>query len=687
MSTLTLQQAFDLAVRHHQQGRLAEAESLLRQILSHQADHADAIQMLGVLAWQAGRAAEAIELIRAAIALNPEAAHYYSNLGMVLATTGKSDEALLAFEKAMALDPGVPEVHNNRGNVLKDQGRWDEAAAAYRRAVALRPQYVEVIENLVKLLRQMGRREEAIAVLGAAPDVPEIHNERGNLLQSCGQLDEAIAEYRKALAQRPAFAEALGNLGSALSDNDRLDEAVAAHRQAIALRPDLPAFHCNLANALKESGLIDEAIASYRRAVALRKDAQAADNLLYSLYFHPDYDSARIFQEHAGWNQAYALPLKGLTPPRHPEAAERLRIGYVSADFRSHSQSLFTTPLLAHHDHAAYEIFCYSDVVNPDVLTERLRGYADVWRNIAGMSDEQAAELIRRDQIDILVDLTLHMSKNRLLVFARKPAPLQVTWLGYPGTTGLQVMDYRFSDPCLDPDERQDIFYSEKTIRLAETFWCYDPLTEEPAVNELPALKAGCLTFGCLNNFSKVNDFTLELWSNVLRAVPRSRLLVLAPHGSARQRVLDQMKRVEDAEHRVEFLSRLPRRQYLELYRRIDIGLDTFPCPGHTTTLDALWMGVPVVTLPGPTAVGRGGVSILTNLGLGAQGAGEGMIARTVEEYVKIVCCLADNLPRLSELRTGLRGRMERSPLMDARRFARNMEAAFRGMWHASPRA
>jgi predicted O-linked N-acetylglucosamine transferase (SPINDLY family) len=295
---------------------------------------------------------------------------------------------------------------------------------------------------------------------------------------------------------------------------------------------------------------------------------------------------------------------------------------------------------------------------------------------LVGLSDGRAADLIRQDRIDILVDLALHTANSRLLVFARKPAPVQVTFAGYPGSTGLTTIDYRLSDPYLDPPGMEESVYSEETIRLPDSFWCYDPLDgREVPVSALPAVSNGFVTFGCLNNFCKINDGVLRLWGKVLQAVPSSRLLLLAPEGSHQQHALEVLGQQGIAPQRIEFVRPQPRRQYLELYQHIDVGLDSFPYNGHTTSLDSFWMGVPVVTLVGRTVVGRAGLCQLMNLKLPE------LIGHTPEQYVGIASDLANDLPRLGQLRATLRGRMEESALMDAPRFARNVEAAYRAMW------
>ena len=331
------------------------------------------------------------------------------------------------------------EVHFRQGNALKAGRRRAEAAACFRRAVALKPDYVEA------------------------------HNNLGATLKDQGKLAEAAACYRTALRYRPDYAEAHSNLGGVFWEAGDLDQALACFRRALELKPDYADAHYNLGVLLKDCGRAEEAVACYRRALQLRPDFVACHgNLVYLLHFCPGYDAQAIYEEHCRWNQCHAAPLERLARPhgneRSPE--RRLRVGYVSPDFRVHCQSLFTVPLFSSHDHRQFEIFCYSDVDRPDHVTARLRGYADTWREISGRSDEQLAELIRDDQIDILVDLTMHMAGNRLLVFARKPAPVQVSWLAYPATTGLTAIDYRLTDPYLDPPGGDDRCYAEESIRL-----------------------------------------------------------------------------------------------------------------------------------------------------------------------------------------------------------------------------
>jgi predicted O-linked N-acetylglucosamine transferase (SPINDLY family) len=354
----------------------------------------------------------------------------------------------------------------------------------------------------------------------------------------------------------------------------------------------------------------------------------------------------------------------------------KLRIGYVSPDFREHPVGRFMLPLMAHHDLAAFEIYCYTDVASPDAITEQLKTGADVWRSTAGLSDEQLAQLIRSDQIDVLVDLAMHLKGGRLLAFARRPAPVQITYLAYCSTTGLETMHYRITDPHLDPPGADESVYSEKTLRLPHAYWCYPAPENSPVVGPLPATTAGHVTFGCLNNFSKVTPQMLTVWGGLLKSIPSSRLILHSHEGSHRQSVIDQFTRDGIEPGRLQFVGFNRLVPYLELYNQIDIALDPYPYGGGTTTCDALWMGVPVVSLAGATAVSRAGKSILTNVGLSE------WVADSPEKYVELATTLANDLPLLADLRNGLRNRLQESPLMKAAEFARDIEAIYAQAYH-----
>ena len=388
-----------------------------------------------------------------------------------------------------------------------------------------------------------------------------------------------------------------------------------------------------------------------------------------------------MFAEHCRWAEVHAEPLGRDVVPLSSDGdpGRRLRVGYVSNNFREHSVAFFVEALLASHDRSKVEIFCYADIMLADEFSGRLRRHSAQWRVITGQSDAQVAELIRQDAIDILVDLAGHTARNRLLVFARKPAPVQVTYLGYCNTTGLSAMDYRFTDALADSPGTTEHLHTEQLVRLPDCAWCYRPPDASPAVETPPVLRSGHITFGCFNARPKITGEMLALWARLLLEMPASSLLlknVGFGEPSARQHTRDLLAKAGIAPERVELVGRVPTLAgHLATYARVDIALDTFPYHGTTTTCEALWMGVPVITLAGRTHASRVGVSLLTTTGLPE------LVASSPDEYVKIAAALATDVPRLAALRTTLRTRMASSPLMDASRFARNVEAAYRQMW------
>ncbi len=425
-----------------------------------------------------------------------------------------------------------------------------------------------------------------------------------------------------------------------------------------------------------------EALEHYRQAVELEpNNAAFHGNLLYLLNYLPSYDAASLFAEHRAWARRHADPLLDTAAPHANDrtAGRRLRVGYVSPNFRAQAVNFFVEPILREHDRRQCEVVCYSDVARPDSVTARLRGYADHWRDVLGQSDEQLSELVRNDRIDILVDLTGHMgSGGRLLAFARKPAPIQVTYIGYQNTTGMLAMDYRLTDDYADPPGLTDAFHTERLVRLPRTFFCYQPVSDAPPVGSLPATTSGHVTFASINNFNKITPAVLNTWAAILRRLPDSRLLVRADMtDSVRDYLIATLAGHGVPATRLELVNRLPHHEYLRLIDRVDIALDPFPFNGHTTTCDCLWQGVPVVTLSGTTYASRFGGSGLVTLGL------EDLIAHTPEEYIEIAARLAGDRDRLAGLRAGLRPQMAASPLMDFAGFTRNLEAEYRRMWDA----
>jgi len=708
-----------LGVVAHQCGRHEVAVELIRRAIGVAPSVPDFYSNLGVALTAQGRPVEAVAAYRRALELDPASAEAHNNLGNVLQGQGHPDEAVAACRRALELRPAFPEAHNNVGDALRDLGRLEEAVTAFRRAVELKPGYAEAHNSLGAAMGQQGQFDEgaeacrtalelrpdypeACVNLGAIlmgqgqldgaisaferaielkPDSPEAYNNLGMALNGQGQLDRAISAFHRALRLRPDYAPACVNLGLALAGQGRHGDAVKAYRRAIELKPDFAEAHNNLGNVLKDQGEFGEAISAFRRALRIKPGyAEAHGNLLYALHFDPDQDERMIAAEHQRWNRQFAEPLKpsilAHSNDRNPD--RRLRVGYVSPDFRMHSVAFFLEGLLASHDCDQVEVFCYADHVHDDEATARLRQHAAQWRRITGLGDERVGELIRKDNIDVLVDLAGHTAKNRLLVFARKPAPVQVTWLGYWDSTGMSAMDYRLTDTYADPPGTTEDLHVEQLVRLPGTFACFRPYEGSPAVAARSTQAGDGVTFASFHRLGKLNATLLQCWAGLLLDVPQSRLLLAAGGFNAlatRQRFTEFFAERGIAPDRLEFRGWQNLEDYLALHNQVDIVLDSHPLSGHTVGCHALWMGVPVVTLAGKKHGSRMMASVLANLDF------EDLIARTPQEYIGTAAKLAADPARLAELRRSLRGRMAASPLMDAARFARNVEQVFRQMW------
>jgi len=562
-------------------------------------------------------------------------------------------------------------------------GRLAEAERGYRALLQRQPEHADSLHLLGVIALQTGNLEAALALIQRAvalrPDAAPCRNNLGQVLERLGREDEAARCYEAAIALDPGYAEPYNNLGLVRARQDRTTDAEALYRQAIGLAPAYAEPHSNLGNLLKDRGELDAAIGCYRRAIEIRPDiSELHSNLLLALHYHPSYSPADLASEHRAWAERHVAPLKAARRPHAnvPDPDRRLRIGYVSPDFREHAAARFVVPLFREHDRRQVEVFAYSDVTSPDAVTDLLRDSVDRWRDVALLSDEKLGDAVREDGIDILVDLAAHSSRNRLLAFARKPAPIEVTYLGYCSTTGVDAIDYRITDRFLDPPEEAD-HYTEASIYLRDCYWCYGAPRLPDSARPTTQRRPGPPTFGCLNNFAKVSDVTLELWTGLLARVPEARLLVYARTEAHRERVRRALRSAGLAESRADFVGHQRLADYLETYGLIDVALDPYPFGGGTTTCDALWMGVPVVSLVGRTAVSRAGSTLLANIGL------ERFVARGEGQYVELAAELIRDANRLATLRRELRDRIEASPVMDAPRFARNLESAFRAVWRA----
>ena len=680
----SIPELLSLAYRNHQAGNFPQAELHYRQILQRNPQHVDALHMLGLLAHQTGRNDVAQELIGKAVRLKPTFAEAHSNLGNVLQQLGKLDDAIASWRRALRFKPQLPEVHSNLGSALMEQGKLDEAEASLQQALLLRPNFPDGHNNLGNVFKKQGKFAQAVASFRQAvqikPDYVQAYVNLGATLHEQREFEQAVAVYHQALARDPNYAEGHSNLGLALRELGRFDQALTSLQRAVQLRPDNAEAHNNLGLICFTQGKLDEALAYYRQALRLKPDyAIAHSNLVFTMQYRPGITLAELAQAHDDFERQHAAPLRAGWRPhevvRDPE--RKLRLGLVSADFGVHPIGFFLIGLLENLDRSQVDVVCYSNRPVPDAMTGRFRAASTEWREGVGLRDDELADRIRADRIDVLVDLAGHTARNRLLVFARKPAPIQLTWAGYVGTTGLAAIDYLVADPYYVPPEAEP-HYRERILRLPDAYVCYEPPGYAPAVKQLPALNAGHVTFGSFNIPLKINPEVVRAWASILNRVPGSRLMLKYRGMSdplVAGRLIERFAGEGIEAHRLDLLDNSPHEELLEHYNRIDIALDPFPYSGGLTTCEALWMGVPVVTCPGETFASRHSLSYLSVIGLTET------ICRSQSEYEDCAASLAGNLPRLAELRAGLRTRIANSPVCDRPRFARDFTVALRDAW------
>jgi predicted O-linked N-acetylglucosamine transferase (SPINDLY family) len=675
--------AFAQAVSRHQAGDLGAAERLYRGVLAGAPDHSGALSNLGVLVARKGDTAEAARLYTAALAANPNRLDAHFNLGNLYRKLGRPRDAAACYQAVLRIDPDHPRGHLNLGLAVGDLGDWPAAADCFRQALARDPTLADAHNLLGDALFRTGRADEAAGAFreytARCPDDPRGHHNLGLALAARGGYDEAVPELELALKLRPDYPEAHNALGVALDALGRADEARGHYAEATRLKPDLADAWSNLGTSLTEQGRVGEAVACLLRATDLRDDPRTASNLLLARSYTSGLAPEQLRDEHLAWAARYADPLAPGGPPRPRDPGpRRLRVGYLSADFRAHPAAGLVEQLLAHHDRNAVHVTCYPNVARPDAVTDRLRRLADAWRPVHTWADARLAEEVRADEIDVLVDLNGHTAGNRLLALARKPAPVQVTLFGYPCTTGVRAIDFKVTDPLADPPGETDGLYAERLLRLPEVAWVYKPPEHAPPTSPLPSRGRRSFTFGCLNNPAKLSDECLATWARVLREVPGSRLVLSAGRSAEAARVLgERFSRLGVASDRLELVYRLPAGEYLEGYQPIDLALDPFPYNGGVTTCDALWMGVPVLTVAGRDYRSRQGVSVLTSAGLPE------FVADSPDRLVELAARWSDQRAVLIDLRASLRELMSQSAVTDAARYARNLEAAYRQAWAA----
>ena len=674
-----LKQAEDLTTS----GITAAAEKVYRSLLSRFPGHPVALQGLGLLKHSQGNHEEALRLLREAAARAAGAVEIRCNLAAVLGQLGRHSEAAGELRQAVGLKPDYPDGWRNLGVALERCRKFDDAIAAYRRALALNPDDALSWAFLGNACRQLKMWTEAARAYHRSIDLgngsAQVRYCFGIVLQSLKLHDEALAQLRLAVSLRPGYSRARSRMARSLGRAGRYVEAAAVLRTGMELDPANLEFQSHLAFVAGELGELDEAISCFRTQLAANPQAaDARSSLLYTLHYHAMSTPEMLYQEHLEWGKRHVNPDAVLQNvhgnDRDPN--RRLRIGYVSPDFREHTVPRFISPVIKNHDRDQFEIYCYSNSDREDSVKARLKQWASHWREIRSLTDDEADRLIRGDKIDILIDLRGHAADNRLLLFARKPAPVQALMVGYFDTTGLPTMDYRITDEQQDPTGVSDRYHVEKLARLPESSWCYAADDDAPSIAELPALGNGYVTFGSLNKIIKLTPECARLWAQVLRTVGDSKLMLVLPGPDSQRAVRERLAGFGLPSDRVILVEKAPTRSaYLDRYRNVDIVLDTFPFPGITTTCDGLWMGVPVVTMAGATSVSRAGRSIVSATGLIK------LAATTEAEYVTVAASLAHDIPALTELRAAMRERMRNSPLMSHIEFTRRLESTFRDMW------
>lgn len=674
--------AFAAAVAKHHAGDFDVAEQMYRAILSQAGAHAPTLCNLGVLLVRAGKLDEAEQKYQLALATisgypdahfnlgnlyrrsnqfalaathyreclngNPQHASAAYNFGLVYAAVGDMHAAVEMFRAVVRLEPGNADAYGRLGDAHVRCGQLNEGIAAFRKGVDLKPSDPRGLYNLGLALSNAGKSAEATECIQKAlklkPDYAEAHNALGLNLEFQGRKDDALFHYQKAVELKPDLADAWSNLGTNLAEQGRCEEAINCLRESLTHRSDTPAIH---------------------------------SNLLLLLNYSSDLKPLDVAKEHFEWATKFATPVPDPLPLPHPhESTRKMRVGYISSDYRNHTVANFIELLLTHHDRNRVEVYAYASILRPDDTTEKLRKLADHWRPIGGLPDGQAYEMIRKDQLDVLIELNGHTAGNRLTLLAQRPAPIQLTLFGYPNTTGMAAVDYRITDAVSDPVGTTEELSVERLLRLPEVPWAYVPPDLNIPVTPLPSSEKKQFTFGCLNNSAKISDACLNTWIKLIQSIPGTKLMLLAGQSQAgSKRLMDRFTKAGILRERIEMVMRLPREKYFEAYQQFDISLDPFPYNGGVTTGDSLWMGVPVLTVAGPSYVSRQGVMVNTTLGL------NDFTADSPETLIALAKSWTQRRPELAEIRANLRQRLLASALADGPRYVRNLEAALRDVW------
>lgn len=668
-------------------GRHDELVATIEDVLKHFPDSAEAHNNLGVALLAAGRPEEALAAHHQALELNPVFAEARFCLGVCLEKMQRHDEALYAYRQAVAQAPDSLKPLSNLGNLLMELGHPDEAATVFELGIRIDPKLAEAHFNLGTALNRLGQLERSeshfLKALELKPEFANAYNNLGASLNHRGLHEAALTRFQRAIELEPQLFQAHNNMGLALQDLGRREEATFCFRKALEINPDFGEALLNLALTYSGLGELDKALDGVRKAVALMPDNPQAYSAL--LFLH-NYRSDGSAEERLNEARHYGRVVAGKVPTDLPPGRSAtnpdkcLNVGFVSGDLRRHPVGFFVEGVLdalARQTFGRLKLFAYSNSFENDAVTARIQDSFDKWTSITGLSDRTAYDIIVADQIDILIDLSGHTLYSRLPLFAWRPAPVQVTWLGYFATTGVAAIDYLIADPWTLP-EAQEAYFTEKIFRLPETRLCFTPPDDAVACAMPPAVKNGYITFGCFNTLTKMTDAVVALWSEILRAQPDSKLMLMS-HQLQEARVIDgtteRFRKHGIDRERLIIRGFAPRAEYLATYNEIDIALDPFPYCGGTTTVEALWMGVPVLTLAGEQFLARQGVGLLMNAGLAD------WVAKDPADYCALATAHAGDIDRLSRIRQQLRNQILASPIFDATRFAGHFETALRSIW------
>lgn len=661
--------------------RYAELEASAQSLLSQYAHFGFAWKILGASLKMQHK--NALFAFQKAVELMPDDAESHFNLGVTQKDTGHLEHAITSYRNAVRLKPDYVAAHSNLANTLREYGQLEGALESYQFVFRLQPKHADTLFNMGNVLKTLGRLDEAAAryrdAISLQPTLIAAHNNLGATLKDLGQFTEAATSYRQLIALQPDSAEAYNNLGVILKEIGQYDSAVTSYARALQLKPDYAEAHNNLGNIYKDLGQIDEALSRYRSALQYKPDLlEPYTSLLFTLNYTASLSPTDCLKEAQTFGRIITRKATAPYSEWHCAAQpQRLRVGIVSGDLCNHPVGYFLESLLGQFNAEHIELIAYPNDLKIDALTTRIQPYFSAWKPLYNLSDSAAAQLIHNDAVHILLDLSGHTGKNRLPVFAWRPAPVQASWLGYFATTGVAEMNYLLADKMGVPETHRQHF--SETIRyLPDTRLCFSPPQIELAVTALPALSQKHITFGCFQNLPKISDAVLSAWSTILAALPSARLRL-------------QCKQLSDATVAAKFAERLQqhgidparvslhgfttRAAYLAAYAEVDFLLDTFPYPGGTTTCEALWMGVPTLTLAGDTLLARQGASLLSAADL------DDWITEDAPEYIAQAIALSSDLDKLAALRANLREQVRNSPLFDATRFAHNLETELWAMW------